>query len=91
MAYEPRPGSLSLFKNDRKEKESHPDYKGDGLLPDGTPAWISAWLKTSSKGTKFFSISVQAKDGAASAPVQDGRTVRADPLGDDPFADDVPF
>lgn len=61
MAYTPKPGQFSLFKNDRKEKDTHPDYRGDGVLLDGTPAWISAWLKETN-GKKFFSISIQPKE-----------------------------
>ena len=35
MAYEHREGQGSLFKNGKKEKESHPDYRGDAMtLPD---------------------------------------------------------
>lgn len=28
MAYEHKPGSGSIFKNDRKEASNHPDYTG---------------------------------------------------------------
>lgn len=61
MAYEPKPGSLSLFKHDRKEKESHPDYRGDGLDLQGNPVWVSAWIKEGAKG-KFMSLSLQPKE-----------------------------
>jgi hypothetical protein len=76
MAYEQKPNSGSLFKNDRKEKDTHPDLTGSlqvqyacakckhvGLLD----FWLSAWKKTSAKGN-FFSLSLKAKDGAASKP-----------------------
>jgi hypothetical protein len=62
MAYTPKPGSMSLFKNDRKEKDTHPDYKGDGADLEGRPVWISAWLKETNDGKKFFSISLKLKD-----------------------------
>ena len=61
MAYDAKPGSFSLFKNDRKEKDTHPDYKGDGKDLDGNPVWISAWLKDGSKG-KFMSCTMQLKE-----------------------------
>lgn len=70
MAYEPKPGSLSLFKNDRKEKDTHPDYKGDGMDLDGNMVWVSAWIKEGAKG-KFMSLSIQRKDqqqGGAAKP-----------------------
>ena len=52
--------SGALFKNDRKEKESHPDYRGD-ITVDGTKYWLSAWIKDGKKG-KFMSLSVQPKE-----------------------------
>jgi len=65
MAYEPKPGSLTLFKNDRKEKDTHPDYKGDGMDLEGNPVWISAWIKDGAKG-KFMSCSIQRKEAQVS-------------------------
>lgn len=60
MAFELRDGSGSLFKNDRKEKETHADYRGDCKI-DGTEYWLSAWVKESKNG-KFFSLSIKPKD-----------------------------
>lgn len=61
MTYENKPGNGALFKNDRKEKDTHPDYKGDVKLPDGTDCWIAAWLKDGKNG-KFLSLSIQPKE-----------------------------
>jgi uncharacterized protein (DUF736 family) len=52
----------ALFKNDKKESEKHPDYRGS-INVDGTDFWLSAWIKESKKGGKFMSLSVTAKDG----------------------------
>jgi hypothetical protein len=49
-----------LFKNDRKEKDTHPDYKGQCEI-GGVEFWLSAWIKEGKKG-KFMSLSIQAKD-----------------------------
>lgn len=58
-----------LFKNDRKESESHPDYKGN-VNVNGVEFWLSAWMKEGAKG-KFMSLSVQPKNAApAPAPAQ---------------------
>jgi hypothetical protein len=73
MAYIPKAGSLTLFRNDRKEKDSHPDYKGDGMDLEGNLVWVSAWVKEGAKG-QFFSISMQKKEQAASAPAPIQRT-----------------
>lgn len=55
-----------LFKNDRKEKDTHPDYKGS-INVDGVEYWLSSWIKEGQKG-KFMSLSIQPKQQAAAAP-----------------------
>ena len=69
----------ALFKNDKKETDSHPDYKGS-VNVGGVDMWLSAWLKKSKEGKTYMSLSVQPKDGAApkSAPKResnDGDTI----------------
>jgi hypothetical protein len=90
MAYEPRAGSLTLFKNDRKEKDSHPDYKGDGLDLDGNAVWISAWVKEGAKG-KFMSLSIQKKEPKPAAPQQAPQTRQATSPSFADLNDDIPF
>ena len=58
MAYIPKPGSFTLFKNTKKETDNHPDYRGDLL---GEPIWVSAWIREGAKG-KFMSCSMQHKN-----------------------------
>ena len=90
MAYEQRDNSGSLFKNDRKEKETHPDYKGSCMV-GGVEMWMSAWLKTSGNGTKFMSFSFQPKEQqqapARQAPARQAPAPQADP----DFDSDLPF
>lgn len=52
-----------LFKNDRKEEDTHPDYKGH-IDVDGTKYWLAAWINESEKvtGGKFMSITIKPKD-----------------------------
>ena len=57
---EQRDNSGVLFKNDKEENPSWPDYKGWGMV-DGLNVWISAWVKEGKKG-KFMSLSFKAKD-----------------------------
>lgn len=56
MAYELKPGSGTLFENDRKQTDSHPDMTGS-INIDGTEHWFSGWWKQGSKG-QFLSVSV---------------------------------
>ena len=87
MAYEQRDNSGSLFKNDRKEKETHPDYKGDAMV-NGQMVWMSAWLKIASNGTKFMSFSFSPKEQQAAKPVAKSAP-KAEPDFD--MEDDLPF
>lgn len=54
----------SLFDNDKKEKETHPDFTGS-INVDGKEYWLNGWKKTSKTGKRFFSLSVNPKNGAA--------------------------
>lgn len=81
MAYEMRPGQGSLFKNDKRTEEKHPNAKGKVMLPNGEVRWLSAWTKTTSAGEKWISLSVGdlVQGGAQAKPV----VVESD--------DDIPF
>lgn len=50
----------ALFKNDKKEDEKHPDYRGS-INVAGKDYYIDAWLKTSKAGAKYMSLSVKPK------------------------------
>lgn len=56
MAYEPRPGTGSLFQNDRKEKDTHPDYKGDFVTDSGEVIRFAGWKKQTRDGKPFLSL-----------------------------------
>lgn len=70
MAYEQKDMSGSLFRNNRKEKDSHPDYSGTVRI-DGHDLWISGWLREQKDGTKYFSLAFKHKDGTAARPTQE--------------------
>jgi hypothetical protein len=66
MAFEHKENSGSLFKNERKTTDKHPDYTGSGLI-EGVDMWISAWVKPAKEGKKpFMSLAFSRKDGAKS-------------------------
>tara|TARA_R110000782_G_scaffold251398_1_gene338957 strand:- start:57 stop:323 length:267 start_codon:yes stop_codon:yes gene_type:complete len=88
MAYEQRDNSGSLFKNDKKEKENHPDYKGSCMV-GGVEMWMSSWLKTGANGTKFMSFSFQPKEQQAQPVAR--QAVKQAPAAAPEFDDDMPF
>lgn len=66
MAYEQRDLSGSLFKNDKREKDTHPNLTGTVMI-GGVEFWASAWTKERANGDKWLSLSFKPKDGATSA------------------------
>lgn len=85
MAFQSKPNSWSLFKNDRKENDRHPDYKGQGNLA-GVEVWLSAWVRETKDGKKYFSGTFTPKEqqgraGTSALPPKQNRN-------DD---DDIPF
>lgn len=61
----------SLFKNDRKQSENHPDFKGS-INVNGVDYWMSAWTKEIKQGEKagqkFMSLSIQPKNQSSDSP-----------------------
>jgi hypothetical protein len=86
-----------LFKNDRKESERHPDYKGQ-VNVGGQEFWLSAWIKEGRNG-KYMSLSVQPKEPRGNTDAQrDNYSQNYRPSdqgggfgGGGPEADDIPF
>jgi hypothetical protein len=54
----------AIFRDDNKSKDTDRDYSGT-INVGGSDYWISGWIKTSKKGTKFLSLSVKPKDEIA--------------------------
>lgn len=83
MPYEHKPGTFSLFKNDKGDNDKRPDYRGEGKDLAGGAIEVSAWLKEGGKG-KFMSCTFKPKgQQQAAAPKPAAR----EPAQDD---DDAP-
>lgn len=78
MEKQARDNSGVLFKNDKKETEKHPDYKGS-ILINGTDYWLSAWIKEGKSG-KFMGLAVSPKETQAQPVKQASK--RVDDLDD---------
>lgn len=82
MAFTPKDNTGTLFRNDKREKDSHPNAKGTAII-DGVEYWISAWTKSGAKGN-FQSLSFQRKDQQ-----QSSKPARS--MHDEMGESDVPF
>jgi hypothetical protein len=60
MAFEHRENSGTLFKNERREKETHPHARGEALI-GGVLYEVSAWTKEGAKG-RFQSLAFKVKE-----------------------------
>ena len=74
-----------LFKNGRKQTDSHPDYTGTCTI-NGEEFYMSAWLKTGKAG-KFMSFAYKPKENRKDepAPKQDAFGLAGDEQEDIPF------
>jgi uncharacterized protein (DUF736 family) len=72
----------ALFKNDRKETDKHPDYKGTINVAEDD-YWLSAWLKKDKNGKTYMSLSVQPKQASQSEPAEKPAAAE--------FDDEIPF
>ena len=97
--YEHKPNRGTIWKNDFKETDNQPDYKGDCLIenPDGTTQNLdmSAWINETSNGKKYLSFQFQepyVKEGkeaidTSSTPGTLKQKVATESMTDD----DLPF
>lgn len=93
MAYEAKPGTGSLFKNDKKGNDKAPDYRGKVLDPTGKEWELSAWVRESASGTKYMSLSCKEpyrKEQATDGPPPVSATPQQRPANV-PVQDDLPF
>lgn len=61
MAYETKDNSGSVFPNEKKEKDSHPDWQGSCVI-DGVEYWVSEWNKVAESGRKWKSLAFKRKE-----------------------------
>lgn len=88
-----------LAKNDRREKETQPEYRGK-INIEGVEYWLSAWVKVGREGTKlagqkYFSLSATPIEEPRHAPAPPQRPPaapqRSRPRPVEELADDIPF
>jgi hypothetical protein len=87
MAFEMKDNTGSLFKNDRKQSDTHADYGGTVKI-DGREYWINAWINDKPGGGKYFGLKFKPKGDTPAASSYDeprGGGGNAD------LEDDLPF
>lgn len=67
MAFEQKPNSGSIFSNDRKESDKHPDRTGQALIEcphcgKSWSSWLNCWLKKTKDGAPYLSLSFKPKE-----------------------------
>ena len=67
MAYEQRDMSGSLFRNDKKASDNHPNAKGSAMI-NGVEYWVSAWTRRDKNGNPWQSLAFTRKDSSQSLP-----------------------
>tara|TARA_Y100001973_G_C4991000_1_gene228922 strand:- start:255 stop:530 length:276 start_codon:yes stop_codon:yes gene_type:complete len=55
--------TATLFENDYKEQEKHPDWKGEALI-NNEKFFISGWDRSTSQSKPYISISFQTEEEA---------------------------
>lgn len=88
MAYEMKNNTASIFKNYKKEKDTHPDMKGEALI-EGRAFWVSAWRKEDKNGNPWFSIALTEK--GENRPVMDNTPSGRDDKPKNDMEDEIPF
>jgi hypothetical protein len=81
--FEQRDNSGSLFKNDKREKDSHPHATGTAKI-DGVEYWVSAWTKDGKNG-KWQSLAFKKKEERSGGTIKRNPGVQEEDLGDVPF------
>ncbi len=76
-----------IWKNDKKEKDTHPDFKGS-VNVEGVEFWVSAWKRKPDAHPKApaLSFSIQKKEDKPDAGQPDW-----DAGGNADLGDDIPF
>lgn len=79
--------SGSLFKNEQKQTDRHPDYSGTATI-DGVEMFMDAWIKTADTGRKWMSFSFKPKQKQAAKPAAKQPARQPAPQQDD---DGIPW
>lgn len=79
----------SIWKNDKKANDNHPDFTGS-INVDGVDYWVSAWKRKECANAKApaLTFSLKLKDSAITKPKTPSNEQKS---GFDDFESDIPF
>lgn len=77
----------AVFKNRRKEQDTHPDWRGDITTPDGKKWEISMWERVTRNGDAYYSVGM--REFREPPPRQEPR--REAPAQKQDAPDEIPF
>jgi len=83
----------SIWKNDKKEKDTHPDFTGS-LNVVGVEYWVSAWKRKPGQSEKApaLSFSIKPKEVQGTRPASERDSISSGrPRPIDDMNDDIPF
>ena len=84
----------SIWKNEKKEKDTHPDFTGS-LNVNGVEFWVSAWKRKEGAAAKApaLSFSIKPKDEQPTTSQRAAPKARASEMRQarDDMDDEVPF
>lgn len=89
MAYQQKDMEGSLFKNDKREKDTHPHMQGSCTI-DGVKYWISAWTNDGDKG-RWQGLKFKRAEAAPQQPREEPRKGGSSRIAGQDLEDDIPF
>lgn len=85
MAYDQKDNSGSVFQNEKKLKDTHPDRTGSAKI-GGVDYWVNGWVKQDRNGKPYLSLAFKPKSGETKLP-----PARKPTIADDMDGDAIPF
>lgn len=81
--YEPKEGAGNLFRNDKRETDAQPQYRGE-IKIEGKVYRLSAWVRETKTGDKYFGIAATPKEPITPKRMDDDQQM-------EPLDDPMPF
>lgn len=89
--YQNKPLTTNIFKNNKKEKDTHPDFKGQQLEVPGAGTFdVALWERKDRNGNTFFGLKL-SEPFVPNQQQQGTPAPQAAPTQQQGVEDDLPF